>query len=82
MNARDMMEIAFWVVWVLAWVMGFVYWRWPDEVIEAQRRFYACINWCMEPIDPRRERRNTRLMGALIVAADLLALVLRFRFGG
>jgi hypothetical protein len=35
----------------------------PEFDIEIQRRFYARINWRIEPVSLEKELRNTRLMG-------------------
>jgi len=50
----------------------------PAELIEIQRRFYARINWKIEPISMSKEIRNTRLMGAFIIILALVALVFVF----
>lgn len=44
----------------------------PKWVIEAQIRFYRCINWKMEPLSWEKEIRNTRFMGALALLCGLL----------
>ena len=51
----------------------------PEAAIELQRRFYARINWRMEPISMSKELRNTRIMGAILaaVSAAVFALLLR-----
>ena len=40
---------------------------------EIQRRFYARINWRIEPISFEKEMRNTRLMGVFFVIAIVIA---------
>ena len=47
----------------------------PGLAIEIQRRFYAKINWKFEPISMLKEVRNTRIMGLILVAAALAAVV-------
>jgi len=48
----------------------------PASAIRIQQRFYAQINWRMEPISMGKEIRNTRLMGAFLIVVILLAAVL------
>ncbi|MBI3602568.1 MAG: hypothetical protein HY209_06740 [Candidatus Omnitrophica bacterium] len=45
----------------------------PLEAFEWQRRFYALINWRIEPISVEKEIRHTKLMGAFLI---LLTIVL------
>ena len=52
----------------------------PRQAIELQTRFYALINWRLEPISLPKEIQNTRLMGLFLIIAVtvvLLYLVLR-----
>ncbi|MDD5431725.1 MAG: hypothetical protein PHO70_01890 [Candidatus Omnitrophica bacterium] len=51
----------------------------PSLAIELQRRFYALINWRIEPISMKKEIRNTRLMGFLLFVV-LIAAVLFLAF--
>lgn len=46
----------------------------PALAIEIQRRFYARINWKIEPISMKKEIRNTRIMGCLLIILVSLAL--------
>ncbi|MCX5702176.1 MAG: hypothetical protein NTW64_04265 [Candidatus Omnitrophica bacterium] len=46
----------------------------PFLAIEMQRRFYEKINWKIEPISVEKERRNTQIMGLIL----LLILVTSF----
>ena len=46
----------------------------PHLAIEIQRRFYAKINWKIEPISMSKEVRNTRIMGLAIIILLLAAL--------
>ena len=39
----------------------------PEKTIEIQQKFYAKINWRIEPISMSKEIRNTRLMGLFLV---------------
>ena len=47
----------------------------PALAIEVQRRFYAKINWKMEPISMSKEVCNTRIMGWLLIILLLAILV-------
>lgn len=48
----------------------------PHQAIEIQKRFYARINWKIEPISMPREIRNTRIMGGFLIIVLLLTLTL------
>lgn len=39
----------------------------PALAIEIQKRFYAKINWNIEPISMPKEIRNTRIMGLFLI---------------
>lgn len=47
----------------------------PAQAIEIQKRFYAKINWRIEPISLQKEIRNTKIMGISLVAAAILAAI-------
>jgi hypothetical protein len=52
----------------------------PSLAIEIQRRFYARLNWRIEPISLKKELRNTRIMGfLLIILSGATALLLFFK---
>ena len=55
------------VVSVIVLVFGLWVYLKPLEVIEFQKRFYAAINWRMEPIDRTKEIRNTKWMGLFLI---------------
>ncbi|MFA4988542.1 MAG: hypothetical protein WC572_02945 [Candidatus Omnitrophota bacterium] len=64
---------------LLALAAGLAMFLHPSLCIELQRRFYAKINWRIEPISMAKEIRNTRLMGlALISAAPLSVFCIKF----
>ncbi len=42
-------------------------------VISMQIKFYALINWKVEPISMEREMRSTRVMGMVLFAFTVLA---------
>jgi hypothetical protein len=39
----------------------------PAKAIDIQKKFYAMINWRIEPIDIPKEIRNTRIMGGFLI---------------
>lgn len=47
----------------------------PSRTIELQTKFYACINWRMEPISMAREIRNTKLMGLLLTGFAVFTVI-------
>ena len=47
----------------------------PAMAIELQRRFYARINWRMEPISMEKELRNTRIMGGIVISGAIFLAV-------
>ncbi len=48
----------------------------PALAIEIQRKFYASINWKIEPISMEKEIHNTRIMGWILVVVSIFILVL------
>lgn len=52
----------------------FLFFR-PAAMIEIQRKFYAKINWRIEPISMNKELRNTKIMGLGLVILALAASV-------
>lgn len=46
----------------------------PALAIEIQRRFYAKINWKIEPISLSKEIRNTRAMGWFLIMLSVSTL--------
>ncbi|MFH1457776.1 MAG: hypothetical protein ABIG31_01240 [Candidatus Omnitrophota bacterium] len=48
----------------------------PASCIEIQKRFYARINWRMEPISMEKELTHTRILGWFLTALSLAALCL------
>ena len=47
----------------------------PGLVIEIQKRFYARINWKIEPISMSKEIRNTKIMGLFLIIITLSAII-------
>lgn len=55
----------------------------PQLVIQLQQRFYAIINWKIEPISVVKEVRNTKIMGyfSLITSMVIMVLITKLGFG-
>ena len=47
----------------------------PALTIEIQKRFYALINWRIEPISMSKELRNTKIMGIFLIVFTLVSLL-------
>lgn len=63
------------VIAAIAVIAGaLVAWR-PKKAIDIQIAFYRFINWKLEPVSMEKEIRNTRIMGAIVLAAGILALI-------
>ena len=60
------------VISVLSLALGLFVYRKPELVIRMQQKFYALINWRMEPISMSKEIRNTRWMGMFLILFVLL----------
>jgi hypothetical protein len=39
----------------------------PTKAFEIQKKFYALINWRIEPISIEKEIRNTKVMGIFLI---------------
>ena len=48
-------------------ILGFLIYSNPQKAFEIQKKFYAMINWRIEPIDFEKEMRNTRWMGLFLI---------------
>lgn len=55
--------------------IGLVLIRAPGFCIELQRKFYAFLNWRIEPISMKRELRSTRLLGFFLAILCACGLV-------
>lgn len=74
-----MSELLFFAVFFVAsgaaMFLGFFLYLRPADAIDAQKRFYARINWRIEPVNFEREMRNTRIMGLLLLVLVGAAIV-------
>jgi hypothetical protein len=56
-------------------IVGFFIFSKPERIIEIQIKFYARINWRMEPISMPKEIRNTKVMGIFLVFVSVVAVI-------
>jgi hypothetical protein len=47
----------------------------PILAIEIQKKFYATINWRMEPISMPKEIRNTKIMGVFLAIVSIGTII-------
>lgn len=47
----------------------------PKEIIDIQIAFYRPFNWKLEPISMKKEIRNMRIAGSVIVIAAVISFV-------
>lgn len=74
--------IKFFAIAILALGFGWYIFRYPMRMLDIQKRFYANLNWRIEPISLEKELRNTRLMGIfLIVFVVICSVVFVYKFG-
>jgi len=57
----------------LSFACGIFVYMYPEKIIEIHKRFYALINWRMEPISIPKEIRNTKWMGLFLISVTLIA---------
>jgi len=62
------------ILFLFSLILGFLLFKKPELAIEIQRKFYAKINWKIEPISMKKEIRNTKLMGLFLVIISLFAI--------
>ena len=61
------------LIWLVSLGLGLFLIFKPDRAIDIQKNFYYKINWRMEPVDMALERRNTRIMGTMVIAVAFFA---------
>jgi len=70
-----MMKIMQILLLILSLGLGlFIFFK-PALAIEIQKRFYALINWRIEPISMPKELRNTKIMGIFLITFAALILL-------
>lgn len=67
-------NIVFVITILAAFAFGFFIYRFPLKAFEIQKKFYALINWRIEPISLEKEIRNTKGMGLFLMAVVLAAV--------
>ena len=70
--------LIFGLLFSLGFGIGFFFIKKPEVAIELQRRFYAKINWKIEPISMPKEVRNTRIMGLAVIILLLATVLIYF----
>ena len=60
---------------IISLSLGIFMLRKPKLAIEIQRRFYAKINWKIEPVSMQKEIRNTKLMGSFLIMLSLSMII-------
>ena len=73
-------KLFFVVAAAIALIFGFFIYKKPREAFKIQKRFYASINWNLDPISLEKEVRNTKVMGiSVIIFVVLAGLYMCFR---
>lgn len=49
--------------------------RRPELILQIQKKFYARINWKMEPLSLKKELRNTRIIGGILSFVSFLLVL-------
>lgn len=52
---------------------GLLAWK-PKKIIDMQIALYRPLNWKIEPISMKKEMRNTRIMGLVVLVLGILSL--------
>ena len=72
MDETDMIEnIIFFCVVIISLAFAVFIIKNPMKTFEIQKKFYAMINWNIEPISLEKEIRNTKLMGYFLICVIL-----------
>ena len=71
-------KLIFPLVALSAFLFGFFIYCKPEDMFEIQRKFYALINWKIEPISLAKEIRNTKAMGLFLIVFVLGACAYRW----
>jgi hypothetical protein len=64
---------------LLASINGSICFLNPSLAIRLQQKFYAKINWKIEPINLNKELRNTRIMGMTSMIIAIMLLITLFK---
>ena len=73
-----MLMVIFLVVAVFSFGFAFFIIKNPKKIFEIQKKFYALINWRIEPISLEKEIRNTKLMGLFLFLFTLIICIYYF----
>lgn len=63
------------IFFVFAFFIGLLLAIRPRQAIELQKKFYAKINWKIEPISLEKEIRNTRIMGLSLIVLAIVGII-------
>jgi hypothetical protein len=74
------MKITEILIFVFSAAVGLFAFLKPALTIEIQRRFYAKINWRIEPISMPKELRNTKIMGIFLFVFAVVTLLFILRY--
>lgn len=67
-------NIIFTLISAVIFAIGVFIFLKPASAIKLQIKFYEKINWRIEPVNMRKEVRNTRLMGLFMMILAILIL--------
>ncbi len=63
---------------IISTIIGlFIFFK-PSLAIEMQKKFYAKINWRIEPVSMPKEIRNTKIMGLTLIIIALVTTTFIF----
>lgn len=64
-------DLIFIIIAIISLYFGYFLFSSPLRAFEIQKRFYAMINWRIEPISLQKEIRNTKGMGIILIVIVL-----------
>jgi len=62
-----METMIFFIIALLSLGLGVFIYQKPMKAFEIQKKFYALINWNIDPISVEKEIRNTKIMGIFLI---------------
>jgi len=68
-------KVVFVFIAIVSLAFGIFTYKKPLRIFELQKRFYASINWRIEPISVQKEIRNTKIMGFLLIVFVILSTI-------
>lgn len=58
---------------LVSFIFGILLIKVPEKLFEIQRKFYASLNWRIEPISWEKEMKSMRWMGMILLAVVLFS---------